>query len=86
MVANSNFKGHILPFVIFCPIMVSNTENFMITIIFRFDKLKVLKLTVKAGISRPFSKISASPKEPGTNAFVTQTESPVGEEVVYHRF
>ena len=46
----------------------------MITIIFRFDQLKVLKLTVKAGISRPFSKLVASPKEPGTNAFVTQTE------------
>ena len=58
----------------------------MITIIFRFDQLKVLKLTVKAGILRPFSKIVASPKEPGTNAFVTQTESPVGEEVVCHRF
>ena len=58
----------------------------MITIIFRFDQLKVLKLTVKAGILCQFSKIAASPQEPGTNAFVTQTESPVREEVVCHRF
>ena len=85
-IRSNKLKGQIQPFVIFCLMMVSDTENFMITIIFRFDQLKVLKLTVKAGISRPFSKIVASPKEPGTNALVTQTKSPVGGEAVCHRF
>ena len=47
----------------------------MIMIIFRFDHLKVLKLTVKDAILRSLSEIVASPKQPGTNVFVTQTES-----------